>query len=100
MSRRPTSDHELEQALDAYRLAAHAEADAHFDERALETQRHRILQRLAHLGQPARVIRFPLAPGRIRSTAVVNRRWVSVSAAAGLLLGLLSGQLVHFFPHT
>ena len=45
--------------LDAYRDAAHADADAHFDERALETQRHRILQRLAHLGQAARVIRFP-----------------------------------------
>jgi hypothetical protein len=100
MSRGTTGDHELDGALESFRLAAHAEADAHFDERALEVQRHRILDRLAHLGASARVIRFPVAPYHTRPTAVVSRRWVSVSAAAGLLLGLLGGQLVHFFPRT
>jgi hypothetical protein len=100
MSRRTPGDQEFDRALEAFRVAAHAEADAHFDDRALEVQRHRILDRLAHLGQSARVIRFPVAPHNVRPTAVVSRRWVSVSAAAGLLLGLLSGQLVHFFPRT
>ena len=49
----------------------------------------------AHLGHPARVIRFPKAPyGDLPATSV-NRRWISVAAAAGLLIGLLGGQLVH-----
>jgi hypothetical protein len=100
MSRRTTGDQDLNGPLEAFRAAAHAEADAHFDDRALEVQRHRILDRLAHLGQSARVIRFPVAPQNLRPTAVVSRRWISVSAAAGLLLGVLSGQFVHFFPRS
>ena len=92
------SDHELTATLAAYRAAAHAEADAHFDERALETQRHKILARLAHLGQSAKVIRFPVvASGDVPVTGV-NRRWISVAAAAGLIIGLLGGQLVHLVP--
>jgi hypothetical protein len=92
------SDSELKAALDAYRTAAHAEADAHFDERALETQRHKILARLAHLGQSAKVIRFPVAPHGDVPANTVNRRWISVAAAAGLIIGLLGGQLVHLVP--
>jgi hypothetical protein len=98
MTRRITDDRDLSGALEAFRAAAHAEADARFDDRALELQRHRILDRIAHLGQSARVIRFPIAPHSVRPTAVVSRRWISVSAAAGLLLGVLSGQFVHFLP--
>jgi len=30
----------------------------------------------------------------------VNRRWISVAAAAGLLIGLLGGQLVHLVPQS
>jgi hypothetical protein len=98
MSRRDISELDQNAALEAYRAAACAEADAHFDDRALETQRHRILARLAHLGHPARVIRFPRA-GRIQlPTGGVNRRWISVAAAAGLIIGLLGGQLVHLLP--
>jgi hypothetical protein len=93
-------DQELSEtaALEAYRAAACAEADAHFDERALESQRHKILARLAHLGHPAKVIRFPKAPHGELPTRSVNRRWISVAAAAGLLIGLLGGQLVHLMP--
>ena len=98
MSQRVTDNRDLSRALEAFRAAAHAEADAHFDERALDAQRHRILDRIAHLGQSARVIRFPVAPQSVRPTAVVSRRWITVSAAAGLLLGVLSGQFVHFLP--
>ena len=61
MSRRDISELDQNAALEAYRAAACAEADAHFDDRALETQRHKILARLAHLGHPAKVIRFPKA---------------------------------------
>jgi len=98
MSGRDISDQDEHAALEAYRAAAWAEADAHFDERALETQRHKILAKLAHIGHPAKVIRFPKAPHGDLPAATPNRRWVSVAAAAGLLIGLLGGQLVHLVP--
>ena len=66
MTSRDDSDARLTDALNAYRSAAHAEADGYFDERALEAQRHRILARLEQPGQRARVLPFPgaMAPGR------------------------------------
>jgi hypothetical protein len=94
MSHREFSERDEHAALEAYRAAACAEADAHFDDRALEAQRNKILARLAHLGHPAKVIRFPKAPSGELPTGRVNRRWISVAAAAGLLIGLLGGQLM------
>jgi hypothetical protein len=87
-----------EQLLDAYRAAACAEADAHFDDRALEAQRHKILARLAHLGHPAKVIRFPKAPSGELPAPGVNRGWLTVAAAAGLIIGVLGGQVVNLVP--
>jgi hypothetical protein len=98
MSRRDIIEPSDEQLLDAYRAAACAEADAHFDDRALEAQRHKILSRLAHIGHPAKVIRFPRAPYGQIATAPVNRRWISVAAAAGLIIGVLGGQFVNIVP--
>jgi hypothetical protein len=98
MSRRDTTKPGDDAVLEAYRAAACAEADAHFDDRALEAQRHKILARLAHLGQPARVIRFPKGTAGVRQAAGANRRWVSVAAAAGLIMGLLGGELMHLLP--
>ena len=84
---------------DEWREAAVAEVDAIFDAASLETQRTRILDRLAHLGQVARVLQFP---SRTRDVAMPvangSRRWVSVAAAAGLIIGLIAGQLLHFVP--
>ena len=84
---------------DVLRDAAFAEADALFDETRLEAQRSRILDRLAQMGHAARVLRFP---ARNREAAMPaptgSRRWVSVAAAAGLIIGLLAGQLVHLIP--
>jgi len=100
MSRRDISELDQNATLEAYRAAACAEADAHFDDRALETQRHKILARLAHLGHPAKVIRFPKAGNVEVPMGGVNRRWISVAAAAGLLIGLLGGQLVHLVPQS
>jgi hypothetical protein len=89
----------LTMEADALRGAAFAEADAVFDDGMLDTQRTRILDRLAHLGQVARVLRFP---ARTREVAMpvstANRRWVSVAAAAGLIIGLVAGQMLHFVP--
>jgi len=98
MNRRDITEPTLNETLDAYREAAHAETDALFDDRALETQRHKILARLAHLGHPAKVIQFPfMAPAPVPA-AGVNRRWISIAAAAGLIIGLLGGQIVHLLP--
>jgi hypothetical protein len=98
MSHRDIREPNDERLLEAYRAAACAEADAHFDDRALEAQRHKILARLAHLGHPARVIRFPKAPSGDVPSPSVNRRWISVAAAAGLLIGVLGGQFVNIVP--
>ena len=98
MSRRDMNEQNEIAVLEAYRAAACAEADAHFDDRALEAQRHKILARLAHLGHPAKVIRFPKAPQIDAPGVNVNRRWISVAAAAGLIIGLLGGQVVHLMP--
>ena len=84
---------------DALRGAAFAQADDVFDDAMLDAQRTRILDRLAHLGQTARVISFPR---RTRDVAMpvssTGRRWTSVAAAAGLIIGLVAGQLLHFIP--
>ena len=95
MNRREQNRRDRHAALDAYRAAAHAEADAHFDERALEAQRHKILDRLATLGQTAKVIRFPVAPREALPASAVSRRWISLAAAAGLIIGLVTGQFFH-----
>jgi hypothetical protein len=98
MSQRDNSETTQDAALAAYRAAAFAEADAHFDERALEAQRHKILARLAHLGHPAKVIKFPKGYlGDVQSPQV-NRRWISMAAAAGLVIGILGGELMHLLP--
>jgi hypothetical protein len=84
---------------DTLRDTAIAEADAVFDEARVDAQRARILDRLAQMGHAARVLRFPV---RSREAAMPvstgTRRWVSVAAAAGLIIGLLAGQLVHLVP--
>ena len=98
MSPRDMSEQNERAALEAYRAAACADADAHFDDRALEVQRHKILARLAHLGHTAKVIRFPRTQPVEAAATGVNRRWISVAAAAGLLIGLLGGQMVNLLP--
>lgn len=84
---------------DALRDVACAASDDVFDEAMLDAQRTRVLDRLAHLGQAARVLAFPHRPREasmpVRST---SRRWISGAAAAGLIIGLVAGQLLHFLP--
>ena len=84
---------------DQWREAAVAEVDAIFDTARLDTQRSRILDRLAHLGQVARVLPFPTRSREIvMPVATGSRRWISVAAAAGLIIGLVAGQLLQFAP--
>jgi hypothetical protein len=90
---------DLTREFDQLRAEAWREADTIFDDAALEVQRSRILDRLSHLGQVARVLRFP-SPAREAAMPVspMSRRWLSVAAAAGLLIGLVAGQVIHFVP--
>lgn len=94
MSPREVSHDDEAAAFAAYRATACAEADSHFDGRALDAQRERILDRLARLGQTAKVIPFPLTSHGPLPAATVNRRWLSVAAAAGLIIGMVGGQFV------
>jgi hypothetical protein len=84
---------------DEWREAAVAEVDALFDAASLDAQKSRILDRLAHLGQVARVLPFPTRTREIAMPVTTgSRRWISVAAAAGLIIGLVAGQLLQFAP--
>jgi hypothetical protein len=85
--------------VEGLRDVAFAQADEVFDDAMLDAQRTRILDRLAHLGQSARVISFPARAREVTMPVSPNgRRWISVAAAAGLIIGLVAGQMLHFIP--
>ncbi|MEW6319849.1 MAG: hypothetical protein AB1635_02045 [Acidobacteriota bacterium] len=89
----------LTRTLDDLRDEAAADADARFPEATLAEQRRRVLDRLAHLGRAARVLAFPAArPASTMAAAPPGRRWITVAAAAGLIIGLVVGQTLHFLP--
>jgi hypothetical protein len=83
--------------LDDVRVTGAEAADAAFSPERLASQQTQILRRLEQLDQPARVIAFP---GRARSAQreAGDRRvapgWVGVAAAAGLVLGVIGGQMI------
>ena len=84
---------------DGLRELAFAQADEVFDDGMLDAQRTRILDRLAHIGQAARVLNFPRRTREIVMPASGNsRRWISVAAAAGLIIGLVAGQTLRLTP--
>lgn len=82
--------------LDDVRDVAVGEADAAFPVERLAAQQSQIMRRLEQADEPARVIEFPLAPTRTTREPGGRRvaaAWVGVAAAAGLVVGVLSGQL-------
>jgi hypothetical protein len=84
---------------DALRDVAFSQADEVFDDTMLDAQRTRILDRLAHLGHAARVLSFPHRTREVvMPVSSGSRRWISVAAAAGLIIGLVAGQMLHFVP--
>lgn len=87
--------------LDAVRNVAAAGFDEVFTPNRLQTQRARIAHRLATLvgtEAPARVLAFPFSTRRLPRLESRAIRWVGAATAAGLLLGVTAGQLVHFHP--
>ncbi|MBM3820467.1 MAG: hypothetical protein FJW14_15820 [Acidimicrobiia bacterium] len=93
------SDDELARLLDEHRESVNAEADAAFPADRLARQQSRILARIEHEGRPGRLIAFPAgyahAPAALRARP--GMRWVAGAAAAGLLIGVVAGQLTYDF---
>ncbi len=90
---------ETTDALDLVRQEAVAGFDDVFTSERLQTQRRRISHRLATLvgaEAPAKVIRFPFSVRPLPQTAVRTGRWVWAATAAGLVIGVGAGQLMHF----
>ena len=79
--------------LDDLRTDARAEAEEAMSPERLAAQQAQIFRRLEALERPARIITFPRftrARGEQRRTVP---RWVPTAAAAGLVIGLATGQL-------
>jgi hypothetical protein len=75
-------------------VAAESQADAVFPPERLARQHARILHRLAHHGRLGRVLAFPYARPAATPPRPM-RRWVAGAAAAGLVVGMVAGHLVH-----
>lgn len=71
-------------------------ADDLFTPERLQAQQQQVMRRLEQLDQPARVIAFPAA-SRADLNGSSGRRvaasWVAVAAAAGLVIGVIGGQV-------
>jgi hypothetical protein len=81
--------------LDDVKDLAVGEVDAAFPVERLAAQQSQIMRRLEQADEPARVIEFPVAPARTAREPGGRRvaaAWVGVAAAAGLVIGVLSGQ--------
>jgi hypothetical protein len=87
---------ELARWMDDVQADAAELADHVFTPERLAAQQHQILRRLEQLDHPARVISFP-AGAHSEPQGLGRRRvavsWVGVAAAAGLLIGLVGGQV-------
>jgi len=70
------------------------EADEAFTPERLAIQQSQIARRLETLERPARVIAFPKAARAVISGHSHARRWVTAAAAAGLIAGVVVGEVV------
>ena len=94
-----TPDPPTPDVLDEVTAVMKAEADVLFTDERLARQRARILQRIEEETRPGRVISFPNAqPAQPAMRVRPGMRWVAAAAAAGLLIGVVAGHLVHEFP--
>ena len=92
---------ELTALLQAMPKLADAGFEDVFPPQRLQAQRARIGQRLAQLVgtvEQARVLAFPFSGQPLRQLDLRPGRWLVAAAAAGLLLGVTAGQLIHYHP--
>jgi hypothetical protein len=88
--------------MDELQADAAEVADDLFTPERLQAQQQQVLRRLEQLDQPARVIAFPAA-GRGDANGSNGRRvavsWVGIAAAAGLVIGVIGGQVSARLSH-
>lgn len=87
----------LQAGLDRVSAAAEAAFGDAVPAWRLVQQRRRIMRRIQRAagGQvPARILRFPAAPVPSVTGPHANRRWLSLTAAVGLLLAVVIGQVI------
>lgn len=83
--------------LQQLRQDASSEADEVFTPGRLAAQRAAVRHRLEDGAGSPRVVAFPGAqPARPRLVHRPAARWMAAAAAAGLLIGVTAGRLVHF----
>ena len=87
---------ELGRWLDEVKVVGLEEADRAFPPERLALQHAQILRRLEQLDEPSRIIAFP-SQYQLETRDMGRRRvspaWVGVAAAAGLVLGVIGGQI-------
>lgn len=92
---------EMSRWLEDVQAVGRADADAVFSDDRLAAQRESVLNRLAQLDRPSKVISFPAA-ARAAREAQAGRRgsagWLLAAAAAGLMIGVVSMELSHMIP--
>ena len=79
--------------LDDVRTDARAEAEEAMSPERLAAQQAQIFRRLEALERPARIITFPRFTRARGDQRRMVPRWVPTAAAAGLVIGLATGQL-------
>ena len=79
--------------LDDLRTDARAEAEEAMSPDRLAAQQAQIFRRLEALERPARIITFPRFTRARGEPRRMVPRWVPTAAAAGLVIGLATGQL-------
>jgi hypothetical protein len=82
--------------LESVRAAGVAEADSAFPAERLAAQQAQIFRRLEAAERPARVIAFPKFTKPMSAGPSIAHRWVTLAAAAGLLIGVALGQTMDF----
>lgn len=78
--------------LQTMRDEAVEEADAAFPAERLAAQHASILRRLEAAERPARIIAFPKFAQPLSHRPSAAHRWITVAAAAGLVIGVALGQ--------
>jgi hypothetical protein len=81
--------------LEEIRLEAHAEADEAMSPERLAAQQAQIFRRLEALERPARIIAFPSFNRSSLGPRRMVPRWVPTAAAAGLIIGIATGQFLN-----
>ena len=92
--------------MDGLQNEGTADADAIFTPDRLRVQQQHIMERLARVAHPARILRFPgkrsvdfVRRSMTTSTSHGSSRWIAAAAAAGLFIGVAVGASYNYGAH-